>query len=68
MKLEEIEEKLGEIYNLASAQQGSVRVLITGEISGVKLTDKQKKAIKTKVKDNITKLVETGKKILEGLK
>jgi len=68
MKLEEIEEKLGEIYNIASTLQGSVRVLMTGEVGGVKLTDKQKKAIKTKVKNDVTKLVETGKKILEGLK
>jgi len=68
MKLEEVEEKLGEIYGLASCAQGSVRVLMTGKIEGIKLTDKQKKAIKTKVKDDITKLVETGKKILEGLK
>jgi len=68
MKLEEVEEKLGEIYSLASALQGSVRVLMAGSVEGIKLTDKQKKAIKTKVKDNVTKLVETGKKILEGLK
>jgi len=68
MKLEEIEKKLGEIYNLASNAQDYVRAAMRGEVSGVKLTDKQKKAIKAKVKDDITKLVETGKKILEGLK
>jgi len=68
MKLEEIEEKLGEIYNLASMSQSHVRVLISGGPEPIKLTDKQKKAIKAKVKEDITKLVETGKKILEGLK
>jgi len=68
MKLEEAEEKLGEIYNLASNAQSLVRVLLYGGPEPIKLTDKQKKAIKTKVKDDITKLVETGKKILEGLK
>jgi len=68
MKLEEVEEKLGEIYSLASALQGSVRVLMAGSVEGIKLTDKQKKELKAKVKDNVTKLVETGKEILEGLK
>jgi len=68
MKLEEVEEKLGAIYGLASCAQGNVRLLLEGKVSEVALTDKQKKAIKTKVKDDITKLVETGKKILEGLK
>jgi len=68
MKLSEVEEKLGEIYNLASMSQSHVRVLLYGPPEPIKLTDKQKKAIKAKVKDDITKLVETGKKILEGLK
>jgi len=68
MKLEEVEEKLSEIYSMAASAQGLVRTLLSGEVSGVKLTDKQKKAIKTKVKNDVTKLVETGKKILEGLK
>jgi len=43
MKLEEIEEKLGEIYNMASNAQDYVRAVMRGEISGVKLTDRQKK-------------------------
>jgi len=68
MKLEEVEEKLGEIYNLASNTQSLVRVLLYGGPEPIKLTDAQKRAIKTKVKDNITKLVETGKKISEGLR
>jgi len=68
MKLEEIEEKLSEIYNMASISQSHVRVLLYGPPEPIKLTDKQKKAIKAKVKDDVTKLVETGKEILEGLK
>jgi len=71
MALEEVEEKLSEIYSLAGSAQNKVRILMAGSIVGITLTSTQKGELKTNIKkamDDITKLVETGKKILEGLK
>jgi len=71
MALEEVEEKLSEIYSLAGSAQNKVRILMAGSIVGITLTSTQKGVLKTNIKkamDDITKLVETGKKILEGLK
>jgi len=45
MKLEEVEEKLGTIYSIASVAQGEIRTLISGEWLGFKLTPKQKKEL-----------------------
>jgi len=49
MKLEEIEEKLGTIYSIASVAQGEVRTLISGEWLGFKLTSKQKKELAERI-------------------
>jgi len=56
MKLEEVEEKLGEIYSLASAQQGSVRVLMAGSVEGIKLTSKQKKELAERINARIKEI------------
>jgi len=48
MKLEEVEEKLGEIYNLASNTQSLVRVLLYGGPEPITLTSTQKSKIKAK--------------------
>jgi len=50
MPLEEVEEKLGEIYSLASSAQIKVRVLMTGSVMGVTLTSTQKGKLKTDIK------------------
>jgi len=49
VKLEEIEEKLGTIYSIASVAQGEVRTLISGEWLGFKLTSKQKKELAERI-------------------
>jgi len=49
MKLEEIEEKLGTIYSIASVAQGEIRTLISGEWLGLKLTSKQKKELAERI-------------------
>jgi len=67
MKLEEVEEKLGAIYNMAASAQGSVRALLSGEVSGVKLTDTQKKDIKKALKASVNSIIETATKIKESL-
>jgi len=53
MKLEEVEEKLGNIYNIAASTQGSVRILIAGKIEGVELSKDQLKTVKKAAKSNI---------------
>jgi len=67
MKLEEIEEKLGEIYNLASMSQSHVRVLISGGPEPIKLTSTQKGKIKAKIKSDVASIESKAKEILEGL-
>jgi len=49
MKLEEVEEKLGTIYSIASVAQGEIRTLISGEWLGLKLTSKQKKELAERI-------------------
>jgi len=49
MKLEEVEERLGTIYSIASVAQGEVRTLISGEWLGLKLTSKQKKELADRI-------------------
>jgi len=49
MKLEEVEEKLGTIYSIASVTQGEVRTLISEEWLGFKLTPKQKKELAERI-------------------
>jgi len=67
MKLEEIEEKLGEIYNLASNTQSLVRVLLCGGLEPITLTSTQKEKIKAKIKDDVASIESKTKEILEGL-
>jgi len=49
MKLEEVEERLGTIYSIASVAQGEIRTLISGEWLGLKLTSKQKKELAERI-------------------
>jgi len=49
MKLEEVEEKLGTIYSIASVAQGEIRTLLSGEWLGFKLTTKQKKELADRI-------------------
>jgi len=49
MKLEEVEEKLGTIYSIASVAQGEVRTLISGEWLGFKLSPEQKKELAERI-------------------
>jgi len=67
MKLEEVEEKLGEIYGIASSAQDYVRAVMRGEVSGVKLTDKQKKRLKEMVVISVDKIIGRATKVKESL-
>jgi len=67
MKLEEVEEKLGEIYSLASMSQSHVRVLLSGPPEPITLTSTQKSKIKAKIKDDVASIESKAKEILEGL-
>jgi len=49
MELEEVEEKLGTIYSIASVAQGEIRTLMSGEWLGFKLTSKQKKELAERI-------------------
>jgi len=68
MKLEEVEEKLGAIYNMAASAQDSVRILLSGRVSSVKLTDTQKKDIKKALKASVDSIIKTATEIKEGLR
>jgi len=60
MKLEEVEERLGTIYSIASVAQGEVRTLLSGEWLGFKLTSKQKKELAERINtrfEDIAKIV-----------
>jgi len=67
MKLEEVEEKLGEIYNLASMSQSHIRVLLYGPPEPITLTNTQKDKIKAKIKSDVASIESKAKEILEGL-
>jgi len=67
MKLEEVEEKLGEVYNIASNTQSLVRVLLYGGPEPITLTSTQKSKIKAKIKDDVASIESKAKEILEGL-
>jgi len=67
MKLEEVEEKLGVIYSLASNTQSLVRVLLYGGPEPITLTSTQKDKIRAKIKSDVDKLVKIGNEILTGL-
>jgi len=64
MKLEEVEEQLSNIYNIAASTQGSVRVLIVGKVEGVELSKDQLETMKKAAKANI----KTIKKIVNELR
>jgi len=68
MKLSEVEEKLGEIYNLASNTQSLVRVLLYGPPEPITLTSTQKSKIKAKVKSDVASIESKAKEILGGLR
>jgi len=67
MKLEEVEEKLGEIYNLASNTQSLVRILLYGPPEPIELTATQKDKINARVKSDVDKLISLGNEIKAGL-
>jgi len=67
MKLEEVEEKLGEIYSMASNAQDYVRAVMRGEVSGVKLTDRQKKRLKEMVVISVDRIIGRATKVKESL-
>jgi len=67
MKLEEVEDKLGEIYSLASNTQSLVRVLLYGGPGPITLTSTQKDKIRAKIKSDVDKLAKIGNEILTGL-
>jgi len=64
VKLEEVEEKLGTIYSIASVAQGEVRTLISGEWLGFKLSPKQKKELAERINARFKDIEE----IVSGLK
>jgi len=56
MDLAKIEERLGEIYNLATTAQDYIRNLMTGKIGVIELTAKQKDTLKKAVTENVEKI------------
>jgi len=68
MKLEEVEAKLYEIFNLATNTQSLVRVLLYGGPEPIKLTDTQKKTVKKAAKEGIDKIAVVVKEIQDKWK